>query len=268
MVHLAQLLSRCIIAEEIPEEGAEGADVSGDKEVDTVVEMRGSTHVGPFQTEILEGKISQAPACGTHVMVTPIGHVASKQCSICLLTPRLQVLHVYMTHAPGNKHVSIVVWNMMDKAIFLKKGPRVAHVVSAMLASLEETPLEQDEDAPTLKEHMMAQERQDKLLEKLNLNGLSKWTPHNAAIARDLLLSYHDAFVLESDELGCTSAIEHEICLSDDEPFKERFRRMPPPLLEEVHASLRDMLEAGTIQPSQSPWCNAVVLVRKKDGSL
>ena len=28
------------------------------------------------------------------------------------------------------------------------------------------------------------------------------------------------------------------------------------------------MLEAGAIRPSQSPWCNAVVLVSKKDGSL
>ena len=28
------------------------------------------------------------------------------------------------------------------------------------------------------------------------------------------------------------------------------------------------MLDAGVIRPSKSPWCNAVVLVRKKDGSL
>ena len=28
------------------------------------------------------------------------------------------------------------------------------------------------------------------------------------------------------------------------------------------------MLDGGAIRPSQSPWCNAVVLVRKKDGGL
>ena len=51
----------------------------GEKEVDTVVEMKSSTHVGPFQTEILEGKIAQAPTHDTHVMVTPIGHAELKR---------------------------------------------------------------------------------------------------------------------------------------------------------------------------------------------
>ena len=87
-------------------------------------------------------------------------------------------------------------------------------------------------------------------------------------MARDLVLAYHDVFALESNELGCTSAIEHEIRIENDEPFKEWFRCIPPPLLEEVHASLRDMLEAGAIHPSQSPWCNVLVFVQKKDGTL
>ena len=106
--------------------------------------------------------------------------------------------------------------------------------------------------------------RQEKLREKLNLDRLANWSPENAAVVRELVLAYHDVFALESNELGCTSAIEHE----NDEPFKEWFQCIPPPLLEEVRASLRDMLEAGVIHPSQSPWCNVVFLVWKKDGTL
>ena len=110
--------------------------------------------------------------------------------------------------------------------------------------------------------------RQEKLLEKLNLDGLAHWSPENAVAARELVLAYHDVFTLESNELGCTSTIEHEIHIENEEPFKEWFRCIPPPLLEEVHASLRDMLESGVIRSSQSPWCNTVVLVWKKDGTL
>ena len=87
-------------------------------------------------------------------------------------------------------------------------------------------------------------------------------------MVRELVLAYHDIFTLESNELGCTSAIEDEIHIHNSEPFKERFRCIPPPSLEEVCASLQDMLDAGAIHLSQSPWCNAVVLVRKKDGTL
>ena len=110
--------------------------------------------------------------------------------------------------------------------------------------------------------------RQEKLLEKMNLDRLAHWSPENVVAARELVLVYHDVFALDSNELDCTSAIKHEICIENIEPFKERFWHIPPPLLEEVCTPLRDMLEAGAICPSQSPWCNAVVLVQKKDGTL
>ena len=117
-------------------------------------------------------------------------------------------------------------------------------------------------------EPMSVTARQEKLLDKLNLDWLVYWYPWIAVVARELVLAYHDIFALESNELGWTSTIKHEIRIDNSEPFKEWFRSIPLPLLEEVRASLQDMLDAGVIHPSQSPWCNVVVLVRKKDGTL
>ena len=70
--------------------------------------------------------------------------------------------------------------------------------------------------------------------------------------------------------MGHTNATKHKIVLKDPDtpPFKEHFCRIPPPQLDEVREHLKLMLDAGVIQPSNSPWCNAVVLIRKKDGSL
>ena len=84
----------------------------------------------------------------------------------------------------------------------------------------------------------------------------------------ELLMEYHDIFSLDDNELGCASQVKHNIKVTDDEPFKEQFQRILPPLLEEVRTHMNDMLQAGAIRPSSSPWCNAVVLVRKKDGGL
>ena len=166
--------------------------------------------------------------------------------------------------------MSLVVRKASDSHIFLKKGVPVVRVVSASL--VQPTELSQEMEAALgvepHSEPMSVAARQEKLLEKLNLDRLAHWSPENAVAARELVLAYHDVFMLDGNELGCTSAIEHEIRIKNDEPFKERFRRIPPPLLEEVCASLRDILEAGAIHLSQSPWCNAVILVWKKDGTL
>ena len=83
-----------------------------------------------------------------------------------------------------------------------------------------------------------------------------------------MLMEHHNIFSLEPNEIGCTDAAEHVIELLDTEPFKEQFWRIAPPLVEEVWKHIQEMLDGGVICPSQSPWCNAVVLVRKNNGGL
>ena len=88
--------------------------------------------------------------------------------------------------------------------------------------------------------------------------------------AHGLLREYHNIFSLEKHDMGHTKATKHKIVLKDPDtpPFKEWFHRIPPPQVDEVREHLKLMLDAGVVRPSNSPWCNAVVLVRKKDGSL
>ena len=128
-----------------------------------------------------------------------------------------------------------------------------------------------DTDAPT-KPHLSVKERHKLLIAALEKDGglerLKTWLPKLAAKATRLLLEYQDLFSLEPHEIGCTDITEHDIELLDHEPFKEIFCRIAPPLMEEVRQHIQEMLDGGAIRPSLSPWCNAVVLVRKKDGSI
>ena len=62
------------------------------------------------------------PTHDAHVMVTPLGCTESKQDGGCQLPPGIQVLHVYTTLTASCKQISIVVRNMTEQAIFLKKG--------------------------------------------------------------------------------------------------------------------------------------------------
>ena len=51
-------------------------------------------------------------------------------------------------------------------------------------------------------------------------------------------------------------------------PLKSSSEGFPLPMVDEVQAHVKEMLEAGAICPSQSPWCNVVILLYKKDGGL
>ena len=96
--------------------------------------MKDNVRVGPFQIEILKGRVAQAPAQDMHLMIVPIGHADMESGKAHPLPPGLQVLHAYTMLMAGSKHVLIVVQNMTDSTIFLKKSVCVA----VMLVTLED----------------------------------------------------------------------------------------------------------------------------------
>lgn len=87
-------------------------------------------------------------------------------------------------------------------------------------------------------------------------------------LLEQLLIDYADVFAAHDLDLGCFTAVQHEILIEDVLPIKERLRRVPRGFEEEEEKHLTAMLDAGVIQPSSSPWASSPVLVRKKDGGV
>lgn len=80
----------------------------------------------------------------------------------------------------------------------------------------------------------------------------------------DKLNSIQDVFAVDEMSNGHTNAVKHHIRLRDEAPFKERPRPIHPSDREAVKQHLRELLDAGIIRESESPFASPLVLVRKK----
>jgi predicted aspartyl protease len=85
--------------------------------------------------------------------------------------------------------------------------------------------------------------------------------------ARNLFLRYTDTFSTGDGDIGKTGLVKHKINTGDEIPIKQRPRRVPLARESEVEEMIQDMKKNDVIEPSSSPWCSPVVLVKKKDGS-
>ncbi|CAG7720325.1 unnamed protein product, partial [Allacma fusca] len=55
--------------------------------------------------------------------------------------------------------------------------------------------------------------------------------------------------------------------LQDDTPYATRPYRVSPAEWKEIDRQIRELLDNGIIEPSNSPWAAPVILNRKSDGS-
>ena len=169
----------------------------------------------------------------------------------------LYVMRTYTELKDGSWSVSIMLQNLTAWPIHLARGRVMGQVVAAnavpdaqCLPDLLKKLDDEDPDRPEPVK-LLTQQRQDLLLATLQKDGgldhLKEWLPDLAWKAVALLLEFHHVFSLEPNEIGCMDAMEHVIELMKDKPFKERFQRITPPLVYEVHQHMQEMLDGGAI---------------------
>ena len=83
-----------------------------------------------------------------------------------------------------------------------------------------------------------------------------------------MLNQFQDVFSKGDDDIGHCTAVKHRIDLENEVPFKQRSRYIAPSMFDEVRNHFHQLLSAGIIRRSKSPWSSNAVLVRKKDGKL
>ena len=209
-----------------------------------------SIRIGPGEIKTLHGIVRNTNNIDTAV-TEHINGSLSGNLTIC---PRVVSLK-----GPGTTiRVPVRVCNLSAKAIDIP--PRsilcsltTVNVVDSMTPDLSQ---KQGKSATTDIEDLGVQ------IDKENLSS------DQLSRAKQVLNKWSDIFSSSPTDLGRTNLVQHEIKLTDDTPFKDPYRRIPPSMYEEVRLHLKEMLEADAIRPSQSPYSSNVVLVRKKDGSL
>ncbi|PIK33467.1 Retrovirus-related Pol polyprotein from transposon [Apostichopus japonicus] len=87
------------------------------------------------------------------------------------------------------------------------------------------------------------------------------------ALLKELVTDYADVFARSSADLGYTTVAQHKIDTDNARPVKQPARRVPVQQREVERELLQQMLDAGVVEPSSSPWASPIVLVKKKNGS-
>ncbi len=112
-------------------------------------------------------------------------------------------------------------------------------------------------------------EKMEPILPKVPIDfGDSPLTPEWKKWITLILNSMPDIFALHDLDYGHTDQVKHRIKLSDETPFKHRARPIHPHDVDAVRKHLQELLEAGIIRESESPFSSPIVVVRKKKNSV
>ena len=185
------------------------------------------------------GVISQGKA----VITIPI----CKQSALILEDDFCSVVPGLVNIAQGLNSVPVELFNDSENQVHISKGDKIANIHQASI-ELNQTEVDHTDF--------------------FNAFDLKHLDDDQAVKLKKFLAENRDVFAMSISEMGCTNITEHRIELLDETPFKEKLRPIPPGMYDELRSHIAELLSAGVIETSNSPFSSNIVLVRKKDNSL
>ena len=88
--------------------------------------------------------------------------------------------------------------------------------------------------------------------------------PEERTDLASLLSEFSDVFAASPSDLGRTDVVRHWIDTGSSMPTRQRARRLPVHRRNEADEHVRDMLDRGIIESSNSPWASPIVLVKRR----
>lgn len=150
--------------------------------------------------------------------------------------------------------VPVVLANETDQDVFLP-----SYCVIAELGSFHSV----------ISQHSVKAPAEDRKKPNLNFNfGESPIPAEWKTRITDKLLQMADVFSHHDLDFGCTDKVKHHIKLHDETPFKHRARPIHPNDIEAVRNHLNELLQAGVIRESESPFSSPIVVVRKRNNDV
>jgi len=207
--------------------------------------------VGP----VVASKSFVLPAGGCSV-VKGLTHAGKKLCmtvpvileaSESVPTGIMVRVGLHSLHAGKTQRLSAELVNLTQQDIRVRRGQALGTLSEVTLMEAQSADEGSKWSLPELPEELSEDQRQ---------------------LAQAFVDKWSHVFSQNDLDLGCTDLSKHHIRLSNEQPFKERHRRVPPHLVEEVRNHLSELLNLGVIRKSESPFASPIVLVRKKDKSL
>lgn len=164
--------------------------------------------------------------------------------------PGLRVINSVST-LKNNRTIAFLVVNKTDKHMKIYR-----HCLLAKIRSI------QNNDVKMVNSVIQGQNIRD----KIDFKDLKVTEKYMSEIQK-LITENVDLFASKDSELGHTDTVKMKVDTGKHEPIKLKPYRTPINNRQIIDNAIDEMLEAGVIRRSRSPWSFPVVIVDKKDGS-